>query len=134
MSRLLWIAGWFGVAVWSLFSFAAYGVVDLLGAAFVRNSDLFSSDPETVVAISNVLIWMRSFSGGAILVIWGIVSLLILSVPFLFDRLVGKAPAPLAMAQARAPRGVIDLAPGDYQVRDPGPPRPGTVPRVGPRP
>lgn len=139
MSRPLWVAAWVGVAVWSLFAFATYGLLDLIGAAAVRNSDLLSTDPDTVVWISTVFGWVRSVSGSAVLVVWGFVSLLILSVPWLFDRLLGRAPVVARRHPAPGPDrhgldGVIDLAPADYQVRNPAPPRPGHVPPpLGPR-
>lgn len=134
MSRLLWIAGWAGVAVWSLLAFAAYGLVDVVGQAAMRNADSFSADPETVEWLFQAFGWARGLSVSIILIVWGFVSLAILAVPWLFGRLTAGARA----ARPRDPRrdGVIDLAPGDYDVR---PPRsagrsagPASVPRIAP--
>jgi hypothetical protein len=135
MRRVLWAAGWVGVFFWSLFALAAYGVVDLVGGAFMRNADAFSGDPGTVEWLFNLFGWIRSFSTSAILVVWGLVSLAILAVPWLFDRLTvttvpraGYAPHPPVMRD-----GVIDLGPGDYTVRNPEPGRSGPAPRISPR-
>ena len=48
MSRLLWVFAWIAVAVWSLFAFSAYGLVDLFGGFVARNADAFGGDPELV--------------------------------------------------------------------------------------
>ena len=133
MSRLLWFAGWSAVALWSLFSFLAYGLVDLVGQAAMRNADLFSADPETVEWIFKSFDWLHGFSVSIVLVVWGLVSLAILSVPWIFDRVAGPALSPGPPRGRTAPEGVIDLAPGDYTVRPSGPARPGAVPRIGPR-
>ena len=136
MRRVLWAAGWVGVFFWSLFAFAAYGLIDLLGGAFMRNADMFSSDPGTVEALFNLFSWIRSASVSAVLVVWGVVSLAILAVPWAFDRLTSP-PAPAAQvprATRIRPDGVIDLGPGDYSVGAQGASRPGPAPRIGPRP
>lgn len=136
MRRLLWVAGWFGVAVWSLFALAAYGLVDVIGSAAMRNADMFATDPETVERIFRGFSWVRSASVSIILIIWGVVSLAILSVPWFVSRLAVSAPTvPQASTWRQPPSrdGVIDLGPGDYTVRNPEPVRPGAAPRIGPR-
>ena len=132
MSRLLWILGWIGFAIWSLFSAAAYGLVDLVGQAAMRNADAFSADPETVEWIWRTFSWGRGLSVSVILIVWGLVSLAILAVPWLYDRL--ARPVMPVRTGAAAPDGVIDLSPGDWSVRSPvpGPGVPG-VPRIPPR-
>lgn len=133
MTRLVWFAGWMAVAVWSLFAAAGYLFVDVLGGVAMRNADLFSADPETVEQIFTLFSWLHGLSTSIVLVVWGFVSLAILAVPWLLDRLVGRRP-PVQPA-ARRPDGVIDLAPGDYSVA----PHPdasrqaGPVPRIPPR-
>ena len=81
----------------------------------MRNADTFSADPETVEWLFGAFGWARGLSVSIILIVWGFVSLAILAVPWLFDRLTSATHADLA----RHPRrdGVIDLAPGDYGVR-----------------
>lgn len=130
MSRLLWVGGWITVGLWSLFAFAAYGVLDLAAGTAMRNADWFSTDPDTVEWLFRVFGWVRGASSSAILVVWGLVSLAILSVPWLFDRLVGRAQRPPHGGFAPSARpGVIDLDPADYAVvRDP--PRAGPAPRI----
>ena len=134
MRRLLWAAGWVGVFFWSVFAFAAYGILDLIGGAFMRNADMFSADPGTVESLFNLFSWIRSFSTSAVLVVWGVVSLAILAVPWLFDRLTSPPPTGQVQQGPRMrPDGVIDLGPGDYTVGSPASGRPGPVPRIGPR-
>ena len=129
MSRLLWVLSWAGIAIWSLFAFAAYGLVDFLGQTAMRNADAFSTDPETVEWIFRVFSWGRGLSVSVILIVWGTVSLAILAVPWLFDRLA----KPQAAGPVRRPArdGVIDLGPGDYEVRPSEPRERAPVPRVG---
>lgn len=127
MRRLLWAFGWVAVAVWSLFAFAAYGLVDLVGKGAMRHADSFSADPETVEWIWRMFSFGHGLTTSVILVVWGFVSLAILAVPWLFDRLTA---APAARA-SRRPDGVIDLSPGDYSVRAPASGSP--VPRIGRR-
>ena len=135
MKRLLWAAGWVGVFFWSLFALAAYGLVDLVGGTFMRNADAFSADPGTVEQLFNLFSWIRGFSTSAILVIWGLVSLAILAVPWLFDRLTVRTMQTTTYAtQPPVMRdGVIDLGPGDYSVRNPEPRQSGPAPRISPR-
>lgn len=135
MIRLIWAIAWTGVAIWSLFAFAAYGLVDVLGGLAARNADLVSDRPETVEALFRLLDGLRSFGLGAILVVWGAVSLAMLAVPWLLGQ-VARAPSP-ALSRRPAKSGVIDLTPDQYdvethpeeQVRPPN----GAVPRIGPR-
>ena len=47
MSRPLWLFAWIGVAVWSLFAFSAYGLLDLFGGMMARSAE-FARDPMTV--------------------------------------------------------------------------------------
>lgn len=133
MTRLVWVAGWVAVAVWSLFAAAGYLFVDVLGGVAMRNADMFSADPETVEQIFTLFSWLHGLSTSIVLVVWGFVSLAILAVPWLLDRLVGRRP-PVQPA-ARRPDGVIDLAPTDYSVatRSDAPRRAGPVPRIPPR-
>lgn len=131
MTRLVWVAGWVAVAVWSLFAAVGYLFVDALGAVAMRNADMFSADPETVEQISTTFRWLHGLSTSIVLVVWGFVSLAILAVPWILDRAVGRRPP--VQPVPRRPDGVIDLAPGDYNVR-PDPARhAGPVPRIPPR-
>lgn len=138
MRRLLWAAAWVGVFFWSVFAFLAYGFVDFVGGAFMRNADAFSTDPGTVESLFKTFGWIRGFSTSAITVVWGLVSLAMLAVPWLFDRF-AKSAIVVGGAGTYEParpirEGVIDLGPGDYSVRNPGARSPGPAPRIGPRP
>lgn len=144
MRRLVWAFGWVSVAIWSLLCALAYGVFDLVGRLVMRSADAFSSTPETVEGIWKVFSFLHSFSTGAVVFIWALVSLMILAVPWLFDRMVGSVPpgtmpAPHSGQHGGAgPHGgpgVIDLAPDQYSVTQPGqaPSGPSQTPRIPPR-
>jgi hypothetical protein len=138
MSRLVWTFAWIGVAIWSLVAFLAYGVLDVIGSAAMRNADIFSADPETVEWIFRVFSWLHGLSTSIALVIWGVVSLAILAVPWLLDRMVGRGVVVTGTnlhpgAPFRRPEdGVIDLPPDQYSVR-PSPSSGGPVPHIAPR-
>jgi hypothetical protein len=146
MTRLVWAMGWVGVAIWSLFCALAYGLFDLVGRGFMRNADSFSATPETVESIFNVFSVLHSFSTGAILVVWAAVSLAILAVPWVIDRMVGRSvrvaagppvhrTGPGAAFGTRPPPGnVIDLGQDQYSVTPRGGPASGTPPRIPPSP
>ncbi|TDR85202.1 hypothetical protein [Enterovirga rhinocerotis] len=134
MRRLLWTFGWVGVAFWSLICALAYGFFDLVLGIFMRNADWFSANPETVESIFKFFRFLRDFSTAGVLVVWGVTSLLILAVPWAFDRLLGQArrgtmpmPQPHPGSAGYGPGGVIDLEPGQYSVG----PQPGPRPAPG---
>ena len=159
MRRLVWLFGWTGVAVWSLVCLAVYGVLKLVGGLLMSNADAFAADPEIVEWIWRVLSVLYSLSSGAVLVGWAVVSLLILAVPWFFDRVIGSAgpmqvrasidrgafpgarpfgrPGSFGQPGPSASSGAdIDLAPDQYSVKsaDAPAPRPaGPVPRIDPR-
>lgn len=142
MSRLVWFFAWATVFVWSLVCAAAYGVFNLAGGWFARNADLFASDPQTVEWIFRVFSGLQTLSTGAVVVGWAAISLLVLAVPWLLDRLAGPA---LQAAPPRPPQGagwsptpsrdgVIDLGPDQYSVGSQQTGRPASpTPRIPPR-
>lgn len=81
MRRLLWSIAWIAVAIWSLFAWGAYGLLDLFGDMAVRNADMVGGNPEAVEWIAWALATLRGLGLGAIVFVWGLVSLLILAVP-----------------------------------------------------
>ena len=91
MRRLLWVLAWIGVAVWSLFAWGAYGLLDFFGGFAVRNADVVTGHPETVEWLSWALAVLRGLGLGAIIFVWGLVSLLILAVPAVLSLLVGRS-------------------------------------------
>ena len=136
MRRLVWVFGWVGVAIWSLTCALAYGLFDLVGRGLMRTADTWSKSPETVEGIFKFFSFLHSFSTGAVVVIWAIVSLMILAVPWVIDRIAGRAP----QATMPAPHsgfhgagrydgpgggGVIDLPADQYSVGPRGEPQPG---------
>lgn len=93
MTRLVWLFGWAAVAIWSLVCWAAYGLFDLFGRFAMRNADALASDPDVVEGIWRLLSALHSLSTGVVLVVWALVSLLILAVPWVLSRMVGGAGA-----------------------------------------
>lgn len=132
MRRLLWAFGWVAVAFWSLICALAYGLFDLVGRLFMRNADVFSGNPETVESIFKFFRFIRDFSTAGVLIVWAVTSLLILAVPWAFDKLMGPAgrgampvPRPTPGSPGYGPGGVIDLGPDQYSVGpQPGRPAP----------
>lgn len=125
MRRLVWTVAWVCVAVWSLFSAAAYGVFNLVGGWASRNADLFASDPQSVEWVWRIFSSLHSLSTGAVLVGWGLVSLMILAVPWVLDRAAATSTArTTVMGDGRSHvrgdgAGVIELSPDQYSVGTP---------------
>ena len=67
MRRLLWVLAWTAVAIWSLFAWGAYGLLDFFGGIAARNADIVTGHPETVEWLSWGLMALRSLGLGAIL-------------------------------------------------------------------
>ncbi|WP_243371039.1 hypothetical protein [Microvirga solisilvae] len=91
MRKLLWILAWTGVAIWSLFAWGAYGLLDLFGGLAVRNADIVTDHPETVEWLSWALATLRSLGLGAIVFVWASVSLVILAVAALLGRVLSPS-------------------------------------------
>ncbi len=128
MTRPLWVLAWAGVAVWSLFAFSAYGLIDLFGGLIARSADGLARDPGAAAWLFWLLNGLKNLGLTVILFVWGLVSLTILAVPWFLDRLVGRTARP---QPPRDPH-VIDLTPDQYR-HEPTQPRPGSVPRIEPR-
>jgi hypothetical protein len=95
VSRLVWALAWIAVAIWSLVAWGTYGLVELFGDVAVRNADVVTGHPETVEFLAWALATLRSLGLVAVVVVWGLVSLLILGVAALVSRLFGRRhPAP----------------------------------------
>ena len=102
VSRLLWVFAWIGVALWSLFAFSAYGLLDLFGGLIARNADAFAGNPATVEWLFWIFNGLKNLGLTAILVVWGLVSLCFLAVPWFLDRV--RRPRGPAAAAARSAR------------------------------
>lgn len=89
MKRVLWILAWIAVAVWSLVAWGAYGLLDFFGGVAARNADIVTGHPETVEWLSWALMTLRGLGLGAIVAVWGLVSLLILAVPAVLGLFLG---------------------------------------------
>jgi hypothetical protein len=121
MKRFLWILAWIAAAVWSLFAWGAYGLLDFFGGVAARNADIVTGHPETVEWLSWALMTLRSLGLGAIVAVWGVVSLVILAVPAVLGLFLGGS--------RREPYGESWRGPG-IAARTPGPfpPSPGQPP------
>jgi hypothetical protein len=91
MRKLLWVLAWTGVAIWSLFAWGAYGLLDLFGGLAVRNVDIVTDHPETVEWLSWAFATLKSLGLGAIVFVWAMVSLIILAVAAVFGRVLSPA-------------------------------------------
>ena len=91
MKRLLWTLAWITVAIWSLFAWGAYGLLDFFGGLAARNADIVTGHPETVEWLSWALTTLRGLGLGAIVVVWGLVSLLILGVAAVLGLFLGPS-------------------------------------------
>ena len=134
MTRLLWLLAWIGVAIWSLFAWAAYGLVDLFGGLAARHADTVTGHPDTVVWLSWTFGVLRDLGLGAIVVVWALGSLVMLAVPWAIDRFVGRPVVPTSSRGPLRRDGVLDLGPDQYRVDTPrghSEPGRGSVPRVG---
>lgn len=119
MKRFLWILAWIAVAVWSLFAWGAYGLLDFFGGVAARNADIVTGHPETVEWLSWALTTLRSLGLGAIVAVWGLVSLLILAFPAVLGLFLGGSRREPYVEDWRGPR----INPGT-----PYPPAPGQPP------
>ena len=119
MTRVLWVLAWIAVAVWSLVAFSAYGLLDLFGGLLARNADSLASDAGTVEWLFWVANGLKNLGLTAILVVWGLVSLAMLAVPWGLSRLAARANAP----PPRDPR-FVELSPDQYRVVGAPPPEP----------
>jgi ABC-type Na+ efflux pump permease subunit len=91
MRRLLWIVAWMAVALWSLFAWGAYGLLDFFSGVAARNADVVTGHPESVEWLSWALTTLRGLGLGAIVFVWAVVSLLILAVPAVLGLFFGSA-------------------------------------------
>jgi hypothetical protein len=105
MRRLLWVFAWIAVALWSLFAWGAYGLLDFFGGVAARNADIVTGHPESVEWLSWALMTLRGLGLGAIVFVWGLVSLLILAVPAVMGLFLGGARRERDVEEWRGPRG-----------------------------
>src|SRR5829696_1653040 len=104
MKRLLWVLAWIAVAFWSLFAWGAYGLLDFFGGVAARNADIVTGHPETVEWLSWALMALRGLGLGAIVLVWGLVSLLILAVPTVLGLFLGGSGRKRYGDEWRGPR------------------------------
>jgi hypothetical protein len=120
MRRLLWILAWIGVALWSLFAWGAYGLLDIFGDFAVRNADIVSEHPETVEWLSWGLAVLRSLGLGAVVFVWAAVSLLILAVPAVLGLILPRAqPVERNLYPQGTPGGMPARDGSQPMLRDP---------------
>jgi hypothetical protein len=121
MRRLLWVFAWIAVALWSLFAWGAYGLLDFFGGVAARNADVVTGHPESVEWLSWALMTLRGLGLGAIVFVWGLVSLLILAVPAVLGLFFGGSRREQYSDEWRGPQG-------SPRMSGPFPPRSGQPP------
>ncbi len=101
MRNVVWFFGWIGVAVWSLFSWAAWAFFDLF-ARMVRDSgtDVVSGFPDEPAAIVSLIDFLHGLGGFVFFVVWALVAAALLGVTWLIGRIFPGKPA-----LARSPYG-----------------------------
>ena len=105
MKRLLWVLAWIAVAFWSLFAWGAYGLLDFFGGVAARNADIVTGHPESVEWLSWALMTLRGLGLGAIVFVWGLVSLLFLAVPAVLGLFLGGSRREQYRDEWRSPQG-----------------------------
>lgn len=98
MRHLLWTVSTILVGLWSLFAWGAYSLIDLFGSTAARHADSVTNHPETVEWLSWGLGAFKNLGLAAVIIIWGLVSLLILAIPTALSLLVGKSMRPVGPA------------------------------------
>ena len=110
MKRLIWIVAWISVAVWSLFAWGAYGLIDVFGNMAAGNADVVSN-PEAVEWLSWSLRVLRGLGLAAVIGVWAFVSLVILAVAWVLARLVGRREHPAMVTGYRPTTTHLDHRP-----------------------
>jgi len=99
--RLVWIAAWTGVVLWSLFSLAAYGLFDVAGSALTGGAsppapDTFTTGEPAIGEFLYPFVQIAKALGlSAIAAVWFVVSATILGVAFLVTRFLPSSRPPL---------------------------------------
>jgi hypothetical protein len=90
MKKLIWLATFAGIAVWSLIAWAAHGLVGIAGNLASSNSDILPVPPEWIEFASWIALAGSSVGEWLVIVIWGVVSLGIAGLGFMGARLAGR--------------------------------------------
>lgn len=106
------------IAIWSLFAWGSYALVDNLGGFLGRNADAITGgEPELTVFLSWFVQLFESIGLVAVVIVWAIVALVMLAVGLLlakvFDRgprYRGALPPPPAANAPLAPRDPAAIA------------------------
>ena len=110
MRKLVWIAAWMGVAFWSLFAVATYGLFDLMATAVTGGARPPAPDTFTT-GEPHVFEWLYPFVQiakglglSAIGAVWFTVTAMILGAAFLVTRFLpsGRQPASGARVATRS--------------------------------
>ncbi|MCB8823011.1 hypothetical protein [Microvirga rosea] len=116
MKRFVWLVAFVLVGLWSLLAWGAYGLIDLFGSTAARHADVVTNHPETVEWLSWGLGSLRNLGLAAVVLIWGLVTVLILTVPATVSFVLGKAfrpVEPMDWGGAYPRPGYRDVTPGD---------------------
>lgn len=101
------------LAIWSLFAWGGYGLINVIGEFFARNADAVSGHPETVEWLSWFILVIKRAGLAAVVVIWAIGAALIGGFGFLITRLVPNVVVMRRPSPFREQPGVttLDLEP-----------------------
>jgi hypothetical protein len=103
MTRILWVFALLAVAVWTLFAWGVYGLINFFGDTAARNADAVTNHPAGVEWLAWVASALRNVGLAAVVLVWLVVSAVIVAVPTLLSvalRTLGRgrrgAPGPMA--------------------------------------
>lgn len=93
MKKLIWLATFAGVAVWSLLAWAAHGLVGVAGNLASSNSDILPVPAEWIEFMSWLAILGANVGEWLVVAIWGLVSLGIVGLGYVGARLADRRRA-----------------------------------------
>jgi hypothetical protein len=102
MTRILWAFALLAVSVWTLFAWGIYGLVNFFGDTAARNASAVTSYPAGVEWLSWGLSALRNVGLAAVVLVWGVVSVIILAVPTLLSIALGTLGRGRTMARGPA--------------------------------
>jgi hypothetical protein len=105
MTRVLWIFALMAASVWTLLAWGVYGLINFFGDAAARNAGVVTSHPTSVEWISWGFHALRNAGLAAVVLVWGLVSVVILAVPTLLSIALGRGRKMTRGPMAWPPQG-----------------------------
>jgi hypothetical protein len=88
MKTLIWIITWTVLAIWSLFSWLAYGLIGVSGSLIAGNADIIPADPLLIEWASWLATVGTDVGEWLVIALWALVSLVILAAGYVAARIV----------------------------------------------